>query len=71
MQLYGLLNEMLSGDVYHYTNPNAILNILKTNKINTGTNHSFYPFQEPDHLNWVTVRRVAMQKLGLYLTVVN
>lgn len=38
MQLYGLLNEMLSGDVYHYTNPNAILNILKTNKINLSSN---------------------------------
>lgn len=29
---------MLSGDVYHYTNPNAILNILKTNKINLSSN---------------------------------
>ena len=38
MQLYGLLNEMLSGDVYHYTNPNAILNILKTNRINLSSN---------------------------------
>ena len=64
MQLYGLLNEMLSGDVYHYTNPNAILNILKTNKINLSSNLGGAADQYGNKPFFLSFSRTGSFKLG-------
>jgi len=34
MKIINLINEMISGDVYHYTSANAVLDILKKNTFN-------------------------------------
>ena len=64
MQLHGLLNEMLSGDVYHYTSPNAILNILKTNKINLSSNLGGAADQYGNKPFFLSFSRTGSFKLG-------
>jgi hypothetical protein len=64
MQLYGLLNEMLSGDVYHYTYPNAILNILKTNRINLSSNLGGAADQYGNKPFFLSFSRTGSFKLG-------
>lgn len=64
MQLHGLLNEMLSGDVYHYTYARPILNILKTNKINLSSNLGTHADEYGNKPFFLSFSRTGSFKLG-------